>query len=186
MKEKIVLPGEFLGTVEEFLLGEGTFEKDGKIYSKILGRAEYKPKERTVKVIPINKPPTLKEQDIILGSIIDIKEHFIVVEILGIVGKKRELAHEKIAALHISKVAKRFVLELAKMFKINDIIRAVVLKSKPQIQLSTVGIEFGVIKAYCSSCRRSLKFKAGKLFCDYCKRIEERKIAKNYYGKGFA
>jgi exosome complex component CSL4 len=35
----LVLPGERLGVIEEFIPDSGTFVKDGVIYSKIIGRS---------------------------------------------------------------------------------------------------------------------------------------------------
>jgi hypothetical protein len=35
----LVLPGERLGVIEEFIPDSGTYVKDGVIYSKIVGRA---------------------------------------------------------------------------------------------------------------------------------------------------
>ncbi|MGB9577230.1 MAG: RNA-binding protein, partial [Candidatus Norongarragalinales archaeon] len=35
----MILPGDFMATVEESLGGEGTFEEDGRVYAAVRGNA---------------------------------------------------------------------------------------------------------------------------------------------------
>lgn len=181
---KIVLPGEFLCTTEEFIPCEGTFEENGKIFASVIGIAERNPKAKTIKVIASKKPCTIKEGDIVVGSVIDLKDVFVSIEILKIVGSARELANAQEASLHISKIDKYFVDSIQKKYRIGDIVRAEVIQVAPTIQLSTIAKEFGVVKAFCTLCRAPLKLKLNRLFCSACQRSELRKLS-TYYGKSF-
>ena len=49
----VVLPGERLGVIEEFLPNSGTYVKDGVIYSKIIGRALMDLLHKRVSVYPL-------------------------------------------------------------------------------------------------------------------------------------
>ena len=49
----LVLPGERLGVIEEFIPDSGTYVKDGVIYSKIVGRALMDLLSKRVSVYPL-------------------------------------------------------------------------------------------------------------------------------------
>ncbi|MEW6069170.1 MAG: exosome complex RNA-binding protein Csl4 [Candidatus Thermoplasmatota archaeon] len=181
---KIVLPGEFLCTSEEFIGGEGTFEEGNKIFASVAGSVEKDSKAKIIKVIPTNKPCVLKEGNIVIGSIVDLRDVFATVEILKVIDIDRELASAKECTLHISKINEYFVDNIQKKYRIGDIIKAEVVQVKPVTQLSTMGKEFGVVKAFCTVCRVPLKLKLNRLFCSACERYELRKLASSY-GKGF-
>lgn len=52
---RLVVPGERLGVIEEFIPDAGTFVKDGVIYSKIIGRALVDLMNKRVSVYPLGK-----------------------------------------------------------------------------------------------------------------------------------
>lgn len=184
-KQKIVLPGDLLGTAEEFFPSEGAYEENGKIYSKFVGVPEYNLKEKTVKIKSKNPPVVLKEGDIVIGTISDLKEQFVIVEISNVLGKTREISSETYSSLHISRISEDYVQDIRQQFRIGDIIKAKVIQTAPTLQISTVGKEFGVLKAFCGNCRASLKTEKNKLVCKKCERTEFRKGAADY-GRGIA
>lgn len=184
-KEKFALPGERLSSVEEFLPGNGTFEEKGEIFAGVAGWLEYDSNLKVVQIKPKNEPCLLKEGQVVIGSITDLRDTLAIVEISAVSGSARAIGSETVATLRISKIAAGFVQDLAKLFRIGDIIRALVIQTKPTLQLSTQGREFGVLKAFCTSCRAPLGLELNKLVCKKCERIESRKIA-NDYGRGFA
>ena len=51
----LVLPGERLGVIEEFIPDSGTYVKDGVIFSKIVGRSLMDLQTRRVSVYPVVK-----------------------------------------------------------------------------------------------------------------------------------
>lgn len=180
MEKRFVVPGEEIGTSEEFLPGEGTFEEEGKVFSATVGSLEYDPKEMVAKVKVRSAPVTLKVGDAVIGEIIDVKSGMAIVNVVSRVGSERQISGETLGAIHVSKVSNTYVQEFGRVFRIGDIVRAEVIQTKPSLQLSTAGRIYGVIKARCMRCRLPLKRDGNDLVCDNCERVESRKIAIDY------
>lgn len=178
---KIVLPGDFIGTSEEFIPKDGAFEDKGNIYAAIAGTVKINNKERSVSVSPVtNVPPRLQVGDIVIGRITDLKESVALVEIAGIKGRgERAIVDAEEAAIHVSNVKDAYVKDLRFEFAPFDIVKARVLDLK-NMRLTTVNKELGVMKAYCSNCRTVLKKDNGRLKCPECKRTETRKLSSDY------
>ncbi len=181
---EIVVPGDLIGTAEEYLAGEGTYEEHGKIFAAITGKVEKNKKDRTVYIEPVmNTPPMLKTGDIVVGRVVDLKNAVVLVDIARIKGQEdREIANADQAAIHISNVKDSYVAKLDTEFDQQDIIKAKVIDEK-SLRLSTVEKNLGVIKALCSRCRTPLTRKQNKLECPRCERTETRKLSEDY-GKG--
>lgn len=179
-----VVPGDLVGTSEEYLPGSGTYEENGNIYADITGKIAINKKERAVYIEPaIHAPPVPKEGDIVIGRITDIKGSVALVELSRIKGHlDREIAGNTSAAIHISNVKDSYVQDLAQEFGYQDIVKAKVIDTK-NMRLSTVDKSLGVLTSMCSRCRVPLKFDNGKLKCPHCERRETRKLSSDY-GKG--
>ncbi len=178
---KLVLPGELIGTSEEFTPKNGTFEDKGNIYAATTGVIKINNKERSISVSPVtNIPPHLQVGDIIIGRISDVKDSVALVEIAGIKGRgEREIINAEEAAIHVSNVKDAYVKELYYEFAPFDIVKARMIDLK-NMRLTTVNKELGVMKAYCSNCRTVLKKDNGRLKCPKCKRTETRKLSSDY------
>lgn len=180
MKEKIVIPGEFLGTFEEFTPGSGVYDEKGDIYASVIGEVRIN-RKRIIEVIPrVENFSTLKEGNLVIGRIEDIKDTVVVVNIAGVKGKEKygvPLSNQ--AVIHISNIKNGFVSELQHEFGILDIIKAKVIDAKA-LRLSTEAKNLGVIKAVCSRCKGDMKRKGNVLVCEKCKRTEIRKISNDY------
>lgn len=183
-KGAFVLPGELVGTTEEYRAGKGTTVVVGDIYSSVTGHIVIDPHVRVVSVLPVTTTPNiLKEGDIVFGRVTDVRESGALVEIAAIEGKTdREVMTMGLADLHVSHVRDSYVKRLANEFQASDIIRAKVL-SLDRTQLSTTEASLGVMKAYCSNCRGALVLEGTKLKCPVCNRTETRKVSSEY-GKG--
>lgn len=179
-----VVPGDFIGTSEEYLPGKGTYEEKGNIYADMTGRLAYDRKERSVFIDPAtNVPPTPKEGDIVVGRVVDIKGSVALVELARIKGSlDREIAGNTQAAIHISNVKDSYVQDLAQEFGYQDVVKAKVIDTK-NMRLSTVDKDLGVLTSQCSRCKVNLKYEGGKLKCPKCERKESRKLSQDY-GKG--
>lgn len=173
-KQKIVLPGEQIATEEEYTAGENTFVKEGKIFSKTIG---------VLKIDETNKEASIKGKiveeisfgDIVTGKVTLVKESTAVIELLSAEGDKKIMGINT-AQLPIRNVSNEYVTELKKLMKIGDIIRAKVVMSSPlAIDLSTKEMGLGVIKAYCSKCRKEMNFNNNQMVCLSCGNIEDRK-----------
>ena len=71
--EKIVMPGDKLRIIEQYLPGEGTYDDDGDIKSAVLGNVKINQKRKVISVVSDAKPALLKVGDIVYGQITDIK-----------------------------------------------------------------------------------------------------------------
>ncbi|VVB91930.1 Exosome complex component Csl4 [uncultured archaeon] len=181
VEEKIVLPGDLIGTSEEFTPKNGTFVDKGNIYAATTGIVKINAKERSISVTPVtNVPPHLQVGDIVIGQVTDIKESVALVEIASIKGRgEREIVNAAQAAIHVSNVKDAYVKELYAEFSPFDIVKARVIDLR-NMRLTTVNKELGVMKAYCSNCRTVLKKDNNKLKCPKCSRVETRKLSSDY------
>ncbi len=180
-KGNAVLPGNLIGTCEEFTPKSGTYVDKGNIYSSASGIVKINTKERSISVIPVtNTPPHLQVGDIVIGQITDVKDSVALVEIAGIKGRgEREIVNAEQAAIHVSNVKDAYVKELYYEFAPFDIVKAKVIDMR-NMRLTTVNKELGVMKAYCGNCRAVLKIDNGKLKCPKCERTETRKLSSDY------
>ncbi len=180
-KGKIVLPGDLIGTSEEFVPKSGTFVDKGNIYAAATGIVKINNKDRSISVLPVtNTPPNLQVGDIVIGQVTDVKDSVALVEIAGIKGRgEREIFNVDQAAIHVSNVKDAYVRELYNEFAPLDIVKAKVIDMR-NMRLSTVSKELGVMKAYCGNCRAVLKKDNGKLKCPKCNGVETRKLSQDY------
>ncbi len=181
VEENIVLPGDLIGTSEEFTPKNGTFVDKGNIYAATTGIVKINAKERSISVTPVtNVPPHLQVGDIVIGQVTDIKESVALVEIVSIKGRgEREIVNAEQAAIHVSNIKDAYVKELYSEFSPFDIVKARVIDLR-NMRLTTVNKELGVMKAYCSNCRTVLKKDNNKLRCPKCNRVETRKLSSDY------
>ncbi|WP_440945816.1 exosome complex RNA-binding protein Csl4 [Methanosarcina sp. T3] len=183
-KGGFVLPGELVGTTEEFKPGGGTVVIGGDIYSTATGNVFIDRKARVVSVKPNTLTPNiLKVGDIIYGRITDVRESGAMVEVAGIEGKEdREIVGSRPGDIHVSNVRDSYVKRLSDEFRPSDIVRARVI-DVDRMRLTTSEDSLGVVKAYCSNCRGELVLEGKKLKCPVCNMTETRKISTEY-GKG--
>ncbi len=178
--DEIVIPGDKIGTVEEMIPGRGTFEEDGIVYSKGLGKFSIDMDEMKASVKTVKQPAMIKKRDIIIAMVKDIRNSMVVARAVHIVGNDKAIAGETIASLHVSKVSREYVDDIRRMFRVGDYFRAVVIQAKPSIQITTDSKDLGVLRALCLSCRTPMKRKDNSLKCPECGRIESRKMASDF------
>jgi exosome complex component CSL4 len=178
----LVLPGERLGVIEEFTPDSGTYEKNGVIYSKIVGRALCDLQTRRVSVYPVtNEVVVPKTGTVIIGQIGNAQSDNVLVRIFR-VGKK-QISGTFGGILHVSDVSDRYVDQMSDVCKPGDIIRAKVISPKNQIfHLSTNDKNLGIIYAFCSRDSTLLEQQSERydLKCPKCGNIETRKMAPDY------
>lgn len=176
----LVLPGERLGVIEEFIPDSGTYVKDGIIYSEIVGRALLDLSNKRVSVYPLVRGVSVpKVSTTVLGQVSSTQSDNALVRIFKIDQKK--LSGVFTGILHISDVQQRYVDSMNEVCKSGDIIRAKVVSEKNRIyHLSTTDKNLGVVYAFCSQCGYSLGPRRHEMHCARCGRIEKRKIALDY------
>lgn len=176
----LVLPGERLGVIEEFIPDSGTYVKDGVIYSKLVGRALMDLLSRRVSVYPLVSEATVpKVSATVIGQVYNGQSDSAIVRIFKIGQKK--LSGIFTGILHISDVQEKYVKSMNDVCKPGDIIRAKVISDKNQIyHLSTKDKNLGVVYAFCSRCSNILEPRRHEMVCPKCGNVERRKIALDY------
>lgn len=176
----LVLPGDKIGYVEEYVAGKGAYEENGEIFASVTGNVTIN--DRIVEVKPFKHLPEIEKNDIVLGRVVDLRNSLALVELTRKKGVDRELMHTGIAALHVSNVQNDYLKELSDGVGYMDIIKAKVIDVE-NLKLSTKEPETGVIKAICSNCRSEMEKDNNMLICRECGNKEKRKISTDY-GKG--
>ncbi len=176
----VVLPGERLGVIEEFLPNSGTYVKDGVIYSKIIGRALVDLLHKSVSVYPlVNGEVAPKVSGTVVGQVGNAQSDNVLVRIFKVGSKK--LSGIFTGILHISDVQERYVDSMNDVCKTGDIMRAKVISEKNQVyHLSTNDKALGVVYAFCSRCGQLLERKRYEMQCTKCGHLEKRKTAVDY------
>ncbi|AGB50399.1 putative RNA-binding protein (consists of S1 domain and a Zn-ribbon domain) [Methanomethylovorans hollandica DSM 15978] len=176
-----VMPGDIIGTTEEFIPGIGTFLNVADIHAASTGIVKIDRKARMISVVPSTKyPPSVNVGDIVVGSITSLRESVVLVEIAAIKDEgEREFQKVGIAAIHVSNVKDSYCKRLDEEFSVGDIIKAKVLNTE-NMRLSTAEQELGVMKAQCFNCRTVMVKDNNKLLCPECGRTEKRKLSQDY------
>jgi exosome complex component CSL4 len=177
---QLVVPGERLGVIEEYVPDAGTFVKDGVIYSKVVGRSMLDLATRCVSVRPEGRSLLVPQVgSTVIGQVTGAQPENANVRILEVDGK--QLSGVFIGVLHISDVHLRYVDSMSEVCKAGDIIRAKIISDKNQAyHLSTKDKDLGVIYGFCSNCGTTLESRRQGMSCPKCGRIETKKIAFDY------
>ncbi|MFX0038257.1 MAG: exosome complex RNA-binding protein Csl4 [Promethearchaeota archaeon] len=180
----IVLTGEKLGVVEEFLPDkQSTFTKDGKIYASKTGIISIDEDQRKIEISTHQEKDrkVVKIGDIVIGSILFLRQYSVGLNFYTI-NKKLHFNSYYFGNIHVSQISDRYVEKISDAFQITDIIRArVIEKDYNEYKLSTSGKNLGVIYADCVICGDPLqKIGHNKLKCDRCGNVESRKLASDY------
>ena len=176
----LVVPGERLGVIEEFVPDSGTYVKDGVIYSKIVGRELVDLQSRRVSVYPAAEGAVVpKVSGVVLGQVGNAQSDNVLVKIFKVGNKK--ISGEFGGILHISDVSDRYVTSMNDVCKPGDIVRAKVISEKNRVfHLTTNDKNLGIIDAFCSRCGSLLEPDRYELHCPKCGNIEKRKLAPDY------
>jgi exosome complex component CSL4 len=176
----LVLPGERLGVIEEFIPDSGTFVKDGVIFSKIVGRSLMDLQTRRVSVYPVvDRVVVPKVSTVVIGQIGNAQSDNVLVKIFRIGNKT--LSGNFGGILHVSDVSDRYVDQMSDVCKPGDIVRAKVISDKNQIyHLSTNDKGLGVLYGFCSRCGTLLEQHGYDLKCPKDGNVETRKMAPDY------
>lgn len=180
-----VLPGDVLAYAVEHAPGEGAHEDGEHVCASWTGILDRSDEDRTVSVRPIvSTPVEVREGDEVLIYIQRTRSSMAIGEVMAIFGKEdRAVSGEAEATIHISKISDDYVEEISDAYKVGDIIKARIISHDPSIQATTVGDEYGVIRAYCGRCRAPTEVKGQGMQCPRCEYNERRKLSKDY-GKG--
>ena len=176
-----VVIGDYLGVIEEFIPGPGTYENDGKIYSARIGVKHVNKRTLEVSVDPVRKRdiPVPQPGDVVICEIVIARRQMAICSIFK--HKNMFLFDTYSGALHVSNMAPGYMRSVEDGFKPTDIVRARVMrKDFTKYELTTKYPELGVIYAECSNCGTTLRRDGDRIVCDLCGYHNPRKFAKDY------
>jgi len=179
---RLVLPGDYLGTAEEFVPGHGTYENRGKIYAALLGRPRVDPQDRAILVDAANAVPRVMENDLVYARVDEVKSAMAVCTVVAAASTRRGVPGAPEGTVHISKAKEGYTESLGDEFQPGDLLIAKVLQAEPTIKLTTAPPELGVLSARCQLCHALLTRSPKDLVCPRCGNRERRKTAKGYGG----
>lgn len=183
------LPGEYIGTPEEYDSGFGTYKnsEEGDIRSSNTGELKLDKKKHKAEVRAKTKIPKMQAPGtVILGVVTRTRDQVLNIEPAPFESKKFIFVpNEKSAILHISNIKDDYIDDIKTQYKIGDIVRAKITGvDKTTVELATDQGNLGTIKAYCSECRQPMeKIGRDKVKCNECGKKTTRKTA-NDYGEG--
>jgi len=178
-----MLPGELVGTEEEFSEGKGTYNEHGNIRAYLGGKLVVD-QNRHANIVPYVKVPELKPGTIVFGRVAEMFESvaFLDMEIVveNRAGKKRRTMAMS-GIIPVSEIKTEFVRSLRDELKVGDIVKGTINKITPfRIEVSLKPKGMGVVQAFCSYDRHLMDFDGRILKCSECGRIERRKLAFPY------
>ncbi|MCD6229896.1 MAG: exosome complex RNA-binding protein Csl4 [Candidatus Diapherotrites archaeon] len=183
---KLVFPGDLLGAEEEFLSGKGTFEKNGKIYSKSVGYFSLDRSNHSATVTgQASFPAFQRTGDVVFGSVVLIRDKMVMIDLIeSRGGRKRKVPNFVTAILRISDIDRRYVDSAKKEFGVADIVKVKIKDlNEYTVDLTTAFPDLGVVKGYCPRCRHEMqrdKRDPSKLKCAYCGKLDSRKVSADY------
>lgn len=180
----IVITGQYLGVVEEFLPDkQSSYVRDGKIYATKTGiiLIDKNKKEIEIKSHQEENRKTVKIGDIVIGTILFLRQYSVGLN-FHTINNKLHFNSSYFGNIHVSQISHKYVEKISDAFQITDILRAkVVEQTTNEFKLSTVGNNLGVIHADCVICGTTLeKIGQNKLRCNRCGNVEMRKLANDY------
>jgi len=169
--KNIKTPGEVIGTEEEFVAKEGTYSDKGVIYSAALGEYVEDRKQVGVKAKGFRDA---REGDVLMGRVEQIFDQFALVDLEGGEGIIKPPSY---ASLHVSSINSEYVESIRNEIRIGDIVKVKVSEIKRSGSVSVTMKEppLGIVKAFCSKCRKALP---KDLVCSNCGSKERRKLAR--------
>ncbi|MGC8645402.1 MAG: exosome complex RNA-binding protein Csl4 [Thermoplasmata archaeon] len=179
MVSKFVLPGEYIGTEEEFIPGTGTYEEDGRIFASWVGEVIIGP-DYKVRVKGNRNEVTIQPGDEIIGVVTEINEPLVVVSGEYLIKGQKVVEMKTRALVHASRITGQYLDVCSKVIKVRDVVWGKVVSTRGKIDLTLEPPDYGVVYAYCSRCRKPLERINNELYCTYCQRGEIRKISRKY------
>lgn len=176
---ELVLPGDPVGVVEEYVYEDNVREEAGTLRSLVVGVVETDKPRHTIRVRKALKKPNIPVKgDIIGGVVTDVRSKLVTVDI----DLKGSIVFEPpfTGLLPIGYAARERVETLEKLFVVSDVIRARVINERPPFVVTTDADDLGVILAHCTECGSVLRLLKGRLVCEKCGARNFRKLSSNY------
>ncbi|MDH5361850.1 MAG: exosome complex RNA-binding protein Csl4 [Aigarchaeota archaeon] len=174
---RLVVPGEKIGVIEEYIASSGTVEyENGEIGSRTLGRLSINHKTKEARVKPAKPLDSIEPGDEVLCEVEDVQSKLAVVRVLSANGSP--LRNPRSAVIVMSSTRGY---GFSSSLGIGDLVFARVMSvSEGKIDLSTRPPNCGAVLAFCEFCGALLKRAGNTLRCTRCGEIQSRRTVKNY------
>ena len=184
---QVAIPGEILGTEEEFLPGEGTSaDKDGNIRAVVAGKVSID-ENRQINIISSQVLEPMKVGDVVYGMVEEMFESvaFVTMEHMQSPSSNR-MTHMS-AIIPVSEIQEGYVECIRDAVHVGDFVKAVVEELTPfRIVLSLKPKGMGVVQAFCSYDRHPMELRGEFVVCSNCGQKEARKLGTPYGEYKFA
>ncbi|AEM38049.1 hypothetical protein Pyrfu_0177 [Pyrolobus fumarii 1A] len=183
LHRSLVVPGEEICVIEEFVPGEGAYVLNGVVRSGVVGRVFLDWIQRRVSVInPVGKPRIPRRGSTVYGVVTALlREDLVLVKVFAD-ERLRRYNGMYTGFLHVSQASDKPARSILEVVKPGDVIRARIVNAKHPFQLNIKLGNSGVVAALCSKCGAPLYRVPGQqpLVCLRCGSKENRKIATGY------
>jgi len=180
-EELLVVPGDALGVLEEYVPAGGAYVIDGFVRASVLGLARRRADVHEVSVDRIKRVSMPGVGDSVYAIVDGLRESICYLQIYLNESRGHVYAPFFRGILHSFEVSSERLGSLREVFGYGDIVRARVLSSKPPFLLSTRGFDYGVVLAHCPRCMGFLRKKGLGLYCPRCrKNFRKRKVSRLY------
>lgn len=176
----IVVPGDEVGTAEEFVPGPGIFSDKDHLYSLRVGVLEKDMQARSEQVIAKTRVPRLQGVGTVaFGVVAKVTEQVALIDLAPVKARGIEAVPTYISAImHVSDMKQAYVDKAQDELRTGDIVKVRITDVSPHtIRLSMSAPGLGVVKAFCSKCRHVMTPAAGRVSCPRCGSVETRKLA---------
>jgi len=176
---KVVVPGDKIGVVEEYIPHNGTYEYNNEIVSSLFGFLEEDIERHTVSVKTTKRILLPKPRDIVYAVVVSVSEKNASAMIISV--NNRLLNDYFSGLIHIRTSNIDNTRSIRSLLKPGDVVKCEVLGYNNDVyHLKIHGPEFGVVYALCTKCRGVLVRSGKELKCLICGNIENRKTANDY------
>ncbi len=179
MEEKrLVFPGDHLFSCEEFEPGQNTFTKDDESYSAAFGKVDTS--EGMVNIVRKNESVRSPKEGMVLYCLVRRADpHKARLECMMESEVEEKCRCPQIdAVLPVANISRSHVNSIRDALRVGDVLKARIFKIKDggEVELSLVGKDFGVIKAFCTRCRHRMGLRGDAFVCPHCRWKEKKKI----------
>ena len=181
----IVVPGEELGVIEEFIPSNNVFELDGRLFSTIVGTVDIDLSKSRISVHHPAEPVMPKRGDFGIAQITGVRNQVANVFIFHLRGK--DLPIPFTGNLHIANASRDYVRSMLDVVRPGDWCRIEIIRGGIPANVSIVSprvSDLGVVIGYCVACGGQLRveFKGSRrrISCTNCELRQPRAVAKSY------
>lgn len=181
---KIVVPGEELGVIEEFVPEANCFEEDGVIFSSSWGEVQ-KDKKYVISVSSKRKLFVPTNGAIGMGYVSEVRKQtaIIVIPYFKVGSAFNDIKYQPSATLHISNVSDGYVRTMHDALRPGDWVLCRISREDPLAVTLYGSRHFGVIHAACFQCGKEItgaKIRRNLIRCTSCGATQSRFLSVDF------